>query len=91
MDNYIPYYKRDLQGLNKSECVDVGYAEVRKFCEVNHITPPATCKERHPWEWVLRALLLGKQPYNGVCSKRSKHKSTSSSWKPPMELSGVQG
>jgi hypothetical protein len=45
MDNYIPYYKRDLQGLNKSECVDVGYAEVRKFCEVNHITPPQLVKK----------------------------------------------
>lgn len=40
MDNYIPYYKRDLQGLNKSECVDVGYAEVRKFCEVNPTLHP---------------------------------------------------
>lgn len=45
MDNYIPYYKRDLQGLNKSECVDVGYAEIRKFCEVNHITPPQLVKK----------------------------------------------
>lgn len=74
MDNYIPYYKRDLQGLNKSECVDVGYAEVRRFCEVNRLTPPQLIKkERNPWKRLLWLLLLGKQPYNGVRSKRVQH------------------